>query len=238
MNLKKAVKVEEHDHDESVEESGSGQTVGLILPRDEELRLLGLYGEIEEVKVSQLIGALIDMSEANSMNLEKQEERAANSNTSGDGEGEVSESVEDNQAKKIRPIEMLVSTPGGNADDMFALYDIMRVVREKCEIVTYGIGKVMSAGVLLLASGTKGRRKIGANCRVMIHSVMAGSQGSIHDIENEMEEIKFMQNAYIKALSAETKMSQKKLKTMINKKVNIYLSAEEAVELGIADIIV
>jgi ATP-dependent Clp protease protease subunit len=236
MNLKKAVKVEEHEHDESVEESGSGQTVGLILPRDEELRLLGLYGEIEEVKVSQLIGALIDMSEANSMNLEKQEERAADSNTSTDGE--VSEGLEENQAKKIRPIEMLVSTPGGNADDMFALYDIMRVVREKCEIVTYGIGKVMSAGVLLLASGTKGRRKIGANCRVMIHSVMAGSQGSIHDIENEMEEIKFMQNAYIKALSAETKMSQKKLKTMINKKVNIYLSAEEAVELGIADIIV
>jgi len=236
MNLKKAVKVEEHEHDESVEESGSGQTAGLILPRDEELRLLGLYGEIEEVKVSQLIGALIDMSEANSMNLEKQEERAADSNTSTDGE--VSEGLEENQAKKVRPIEMLVSTPGGNADDMFALYDIMRVVREKCEIVTYGIGKVMSAGVLLLASGTKGRRKIGANCRVMIHSVMAGSQGSIHDIENEMEEIKFMQNAYIKALSAETKMSQKKLKTMINKKVNIYLSAEEAVELGIADIIV
>jgi ATP-dependent Clp protease protease subunit len=236
MNLKKAVKVEEHEHDESAEESGSGQTVGLILPRDEELRLLGLYGEIEEVKVSQLIGALIDMSEANSMNLEKQEERASDSNTSTDGE--VSEGLEENQSKKIRPIEMLVSTPGGNADDMFALYDIMRVVREKCEIVTYGIGKVMSAGVLLLASGTKGRRKIGANCRVMIHSVMAGSQGSIHDIENEMEEIKFMQNAYIKALSAETKMSQKKLKTMINKKVNIYLSAEEAVELGIADIIV
>lgn len=236
MNLKKAVKVEEHEHDESVEESGSGQTVGLILPRDEELRLLGLYGEIEEVKVSQLIGALIDMSEVNSMNLEKQEEKAADSNTSTDGE--ASEGLEENQAKKIRPIEMLVSTPGGNADDMFALYDIMRVVREKCEIVTYGIGKVMSAGVLLLASGTKGRRKIGANCRVMIHSVMAGSQGSIHDIENEMEEIKFMQNAYIKALSAETKMSQKKLKTMINKKVNIYLSAEEAVELGIADIIV
>ena len=236
MNLKKAVKVEEHEHDESVEESGSGQTVGLILPRDEELRLLGLYGEIEEVKVSQLIGALIDMSEANSMNLEKQEERASDSNTSTDGE--ASEGLEENQEKKIRPIEMLVSTPGGNADDMFALYDIMRVVRDKCEIVTYGIGKVMSAGVLLLASGTKGRRKIGANCRVMIHSVMAGSQGSIHDIENEMEEIKFMQNAYIKALSAETKMSQKKLKTMINKKVNIYLSAEEAVELGIADIIV
>jgi ATP-dependent Clp endopeptidase proteolytic subunit ClpP len=238
MKLKKAVRVEEHEHDEEEEGSGSTQAVGLIIPRDEELRLLGLYGEIEEVKISQLIGALIDMSEANSMNLEKQDKSAEKEATADTSQEEESKDAEVEQTPKIRPIEMLVSTPGGNADDMFALYDIMRIVREKCDIVTFGIGKVMSAGVLLLASGTKGKRKIGANCRVMIHSVMAGSQGSIHDIENEMQEIKFMQDAYIRALSAETNMSQKKLKSMINKKVNIYLSAEEAVELGIADIIV
>jgi ATP-dependent Clp endopeptidase proteolytic subunit ClpP len=238
MKLKKAVRVEEHEHDEEEEGSGSTQAVGLIIPRDEELRLLGLYGEIEEVKISQLIGALIDMSEANSMNLEKQDKSAEKEAAAETSQEEESKDAEVEQTAKIRPIEMLVSTPGGNADDMFALYDIMRIVREKCDIVTFGIGKVMSAGVLLLASGTKGKRKIGANCRVMIHSVMAGSQGSIHDIENEMQEIKFMQDAYIRALSAETNMSQKKLKSMINKKVNIYLSAEEAVELGIADIIV
>jgi len=238
MKLKKAVRVEEHEHDEEGEGSVSAQAVGLIIPRDEELRLLGLYGEIEEVKISQLIGALIDMSEANSMNLEKQDKSAEKEAAAETSQEEESKDAEVEQTAKIRPIEMLVSTPGGNADDMFALYDIMRIVREKCDIVTFGIGKVMSAGVLLLASGTKGKRKIGANCRVMIHSVMAGSQGSIHDIENEMQEIKFMQDAYIRALSAETNMSQKKLKSMINKKVNIYLSAEEAVELGIADIIV
>ncbi len=221
MKLKKGVKVDDHGHDEEGDEDSSPDSGGgVILPRDEELRLLGLYGEIEEGKVSQLIGALIDMSEPSALNAEK-------------------DTVELPEAdRKIRPIEMLVSTPGGNADDMFALYDVMRVVREKCDIVTFGLGKVMSAGVLLLASGTKGKRKIGANCRVMIHSVMAGSQGSIHDIENEMEEIKFMQSAYIRALSAETSMTEKKLKSMINKKVNIYLSAEEAVKLGIADIIV
>ena len=53
--------------------------------------------------------------------------------------------------------------------------------------------------------------------------------------ENEMEEIRHIQRTYIKLLAAETKMSEAQLKKMINKKINVYLSAEEAVELGIAD---
>ena len=34
--------------------------------------------------------------------------------------------------------------------DMFAIYDTMRMVKEDCEIHTIGMGKVMSAGVMLL----------------------------------------------------------------------------------------
>jgi ATP-dependent Clp protease protease subunit len=139
---------------------------------------------------------------------------------------------------EVLPIEFLLSTPGGSADDMFALYDIMRVVKEKCPIVTFGIGKVMSAGVLLLAAGTKGKRKIGKNCRVMIHSVIGGNVGPLHNLENEMNEIRYIQNAYLKALADETNMTYQQLRRMINRKVNVYLSAEEAVKLGIADIIV
>ena len=44
-----------------------------------------------------------------------------------------------------------------------------------------------------------------------------------------------MQKTYVKLLAAETNMTEAQLNKMINKKVNVYLSAEEAVELGIAD---
>ena len=40
-----------------------------------------------------------------------------------------------------KPIEIMISTPGGHAADMFAIYDIMRYHREEQEIETYGIGK-------------------------------------------------------------------------------------------------
>jgi ATP-dependent protease ClpP protease subunit len=53
-----------------------------------------------------------------------------------------------------------------------------------------------------------------------------------------MSEMRYMQNAYLSALSEESNMSVAQLKRMIGRKVNVYLSAEEAVKLGIADIIV
>ena len=138
----------------------------------------------------------------------------------------------------ILPIEVVVSTNGGNADDMFAIYDAIRWVRETIDIETFGLGKVMSAGTLLLASGTKGKRKIGKHCRVMIHSVIGGSIGPMHQLDNEMKEVKAIQESYIKAICEETNLTERKLRALLKKKVNIYLTAEEAVEHGFADIIV
>ena len=136
------------------------------------------------------------------------------------------------------PVEFYVNSAGGVASDMFAIYDYMRQTREEMEIHTHGLGKVMSAAVLLLAAGTKGKRKIGKYCRVMIHSVIGGSSGALHDLKNEMKEIQTIQDMYIDALASETKLTKKKLKDMFAKNVNVYLSAEEAVKHGIADIIV
>jgi len=138
----------------------------------------------------------------------------------------------------VKPFEVIISTNGGNADEMFAIYDTMRWIRESVEIETFGLGKVMSAGTLLLAAGTKGKRKIGKHCRVMIHSVIGGSVGPMHQLDNEMKEVKAIQESYIKAICEETNLTERKLRTLLKKKVNIYLTAEEAVEYGFADIIV
>ena len=80
--------------------------------------------------------------------------------------------------------------------------------------------------------------EIGRNCRVMIHSVMGGNAGSLHDMMNEMDAIENLQQMYIDCLVTETKLTESKIKKMLERKVNIYLSAEEAVEYGIADHIV
>ena len=176
-----------------------------------DLRIIGMFCDVHEEKVAEIIHAMLYLNEMNK--LEKKEEDK-------------------------KPIEFYLSTYGGSADDMFALYDIMRTVRQDSEIHTLGLGKVMSAGVLLLAGGTKGKRRIAKNCRVMIHSVAAGNHGNLQDLTNELGAISDLQEMYTNALSAETNMTPSDIKEMLDRNVNVYLSAVEAVKLGIADIIV
>lgn len=219
-NKKAKISEEDDDFDDDMEDDDIGKEGMAMMPADEDSRIIGLFGPVEEEKIAQLIGIMIELADNSEVIIEKEVDE---------------ETIEET---KILPIEFLISTPGGSADDMFALYDMMRVIKERCDIVTFGLGKVMSAGVLLLAAGTKGQRKIGKNCRVMIHSVVGGTSGSFHNLENEISEMRFMQNAYLKALSDESNMTVAQLKKMIGKKVNVYLSAEQAVKLGIADIII
>lgn len=132
-------------------------------------------------------------------------------------------------------IQMIISTGGGLATEMFALYDVMRNIREDIEILTLGLGKVMSAGVLLLAAGTKGKRKIGKHTRVMIHGMKTDLGGYLNDIKNDYDELKQIEKIYIDALSKETNLTKTKLREMFAERRDIFLSAEEAVEYGIAD---
>ena len=93
----------------------------------------------------------------------------------------------------------------------------------------------MSAGTLILAAGTKGERRIGKHCRVMLHNVAAGSYGELHNMENELKAIQHIQELYIKAMVKETKLTKRQLYKLLERKVNVYLTAKEAVEYGIAD---
>ena len=177
-------------------------------PKEPDLRVIGLYSSVEDEKIAELTQALLYLNEMNRLLPEGEEKK---------------------------PVEFYINTYGGSADDMFALYDVMQTIMEETEIHTIGVGKVMSAGTLLLAAGTKGKRKIGRNCRVMIHNVAAGNFGTLPNLANELEAIQQLQEDYITAMVENTKFTRKKLEKLLNEKVNIYLSAEEAVKYGLAD---
>jgi ATP-dependent Clp endopeptidase proteolytic subunit ClpP len=217
-NKKKEVESEETSEDVSTEKTVQNL---IMLPGLDDaqggIKSIGLFGDINEEKGSEIVYALLTIwnENRNKAKIEEQDKKS--------------------KKEKPDPIELYISTHGGSASDMFAIYDIMRQVKKDIDISTIGVGKVMSAGVLLLAAGSKGKRKIGKNCRVMLHSVLGGSEGPIHSLENEMNEIRWTQDRYINALIAETKLTQTTMKKLLEKHVNIYLSAEEAVKYGIAD---
>lgn len=185
------------------------------------LRATGIYGDINEERCSEVLYSMLLL------------ERSGKQLEPADPEDPKSDLIE-----VYEPFQFYISTYGGSALDMFGLYDVMRQIKQTMPIHTIGIGKVMSAGTLLLAAGTKGERRIGKYCRVMIHGVVSGQHGHLADIENEFDEAKMTQKMYIQALAEESNMTERYIRNLIKKKSNVYLSAEEAVDLGLADIII
>ena len=78
-----------------------------------DLRIIGMFCDVSEEKVAEIIHAMLYLNEMNKMEKE---------------------------AADRKPIEFYLSTYGGSADDMFALYDIMRTIRHDSEIHTLGLG--------------------------------------------------------------------------------------------------
>lgn len=206
-----------------------------------QMRKIGLYGELDGDKAEVVVYSLLHLHETRMKNIPRPLTAAQKKKIEKASKSDDKKSVETIEIKLdevAQPIDFIISTPGGRACDMFSIYDTMRLVRKDCDIVTFGLGQVMSAGTLIMASGTKGKRKIGKNCRVMVHQVSAGTSGPHHEMKNEITEIEYTQAQYIKCLAAETKMSETFIRKLFEKKVNVYLSAAEAVKYGLADIIV
>lgn len=132
-----------------------------------------------------------------------------------------------------KPIHLVVSTYGGAIDEMFSLYDAIKFL--PCPVHTVGLGKVMSAGVLLLAAGEKGNRSIGRSSRIMLHPVSGGAIGNVFEIVNETNEHQRLQQLMTTALQRETKMLPRQLQRIMRLGHDCYLTPDEAINLGIAD---
>ena len=169
---------------------------------EEKSRMIGLYEDVSEEVAGSIVFSLLLLHESGLHQVPKE------------GAEDKTELTEEDLEDAWKPIKLLISTQGGSAHEMFSIYDTMTLVRKDCDIETIGMGKVMSAGVMLLAAGTKGKRKIGANCRVMIHPVAGGAMGDLQDIENDIQEIKWLQKQYIRCLSNETNLTEKKIRAL------------------------
>ena len=178
------------------------------------VRTSGIYGEINEDRCKATIASLYQLKAI------------------------VPPTEEDEEPQPPLPIDFLVSTEGGNVQDMFSMYDCMRDIQKDCEIHTFGLGKVMSAGILLLAAGTKGKRRVGKYCRLMMHSVQGAQFGSIKELEIDIQEVRWYQEQFIKAIGDESKLDKKELKKIFQSQTDTYFDATQAVEWGLADEIV
>jgi ATP-dependent Clp protease protease subunit len=136
-----------------------------------------------------------------------------------------------------KDISIYINSPGGSVSAGLAIYDIMQFV--KCDVSTVCIGMAASMGALLLAAGTKGKRIILPNSRVMIHQPLIGGNGisgAASDVEIHAKEMIKTKTRLTEILVKHT--GQKfDVVTKATDRDN-YMSADEAKDFGIVDEVV
>jgi ATP-dependent Clp protease protease subunit len=112
-----------------------------------------------------------------------------------------------------------------------AIYDTMQFVPN--DIVTVGIGMAASMGQLLLTSGTKGKRYITPNARVLLHQPHGGFGGTASDIQTQAQLINSMKQSLAEITASQTGKTVEQINADGDR--DRWFTAPEALEYGFVD---
>ena len=130
-----------------------------------------------------------------------------------------------------KDVNLYINSPGGVASAALAIYDTMQYLEN--DISTMCMGMAASAGALLLAAGTPGKRFALPHSRVMIHQPLGGAQGQATDIEIQAREILHLKEKQIEILGRHTRQGPDRLRQDMER--NFWMSSEEARDYGMVD---
>jgi len=141
------------------------------------------------------------------------------------------ENMDTSNADKM--LTLYINSTGGSLTDAFALIDIIK--SSKFVVRTIGIGNVMSSAFLIFSAGDKGHRYVSKNTSGMCHQFTDSMDSKYHDIKSAMKESESLNERMIRVLVETTGLPRAKVRTKLLGPSDIYLSAEEMVEFGVAD---
>jgi ATP-dependent Clp protease protease subunit len=130
-----------------------------------------------------------------------------------------------------KDIYLYVNSPGGSITAGMAIYDTMQFVPN--DIVTVGIGMAASMGQLLLTAGTKGKRYITPNARVLLHQPHGGFGGTASDIQTQAQLILDMKKRLAEITAAQTGKSVEQINADGDR--DRWFNAQQALEYGFVD---
>lgn len=135
-----------------------------------------------------------------------------------------------------KDIHFYINSPGGSVSAGLAIYDLMQFV--KCDVATYCMGLGASMGSLLLAAGTKGKRYILPNSRVMVHQplIQGGLGGQASDIEIQAREMIRTKERLTRIYETHTGKDFDFLTKAMDR--DNFMDANEAKEFGLVDHVV
>jgi len=135
--------------------------------------------------------------------------------------------------KPKKTLKLYINTVGGDLYESFALVDVMK--NSYHHISTIGIGAIMSAGLLIFASGKQGERYIGKNTGIMNHQHSDVIDSKMHDMRSQMKENNNCELRGLNILREATGMSLSEVRKKLNTPSDQYFTAKQLIDLKLAD---
>ncbi len=133
--------------------------------------------------------------------------------------------------KKDQEVNLYINSRGGLVDQTLAIYDTMQFMG--CGVATYCIGQASSGAALILMAGSKGKRFILPNAKVMLHQPYGGIGGQAEDMRIQAEEILKDKRRLNEIIAHHTGQSVETITEETER--DRFLNADEAKEYGIVD---
>ena len=133
------------------------------------------------------------------------------------------------EAEIIRPsINIYLSTFGGYIYDMLSIYDEIKSLKNEYKVNIYCVGKIMSAGTIIMLAADYESRFAYPSTTFMYHTLAGGAFCKIKDIEENAEECKRLHKIMWNIYKENTAIPDDKLDEIYKCKKDWYITAEQA----------
>lgn len=144
--------------------------------------------------------------------------------------------VYENLNSNNKILTLYINSQGGDLYEALGLIDVMTASR--LPIRTIGYGSIMSAAFLIFVNGSSGDRYLAQNAGIMCHQFSSTEDvGKYHDIKATRKETDRLNKAMYQCLKDATGLDGRVVKNKLLPAHDVYLTAEEMIELGAADYI-
>ena len=132
------------------------------------------------------------------------------------------------------PITFMINSSGGLVSSAISICNT--IFKSKTPVMTVNTGLSASAATLILVSGQK--RFAYEHSFVMLHSMEAGSWGVVDNITSRAEYLKRLEDELTDIYRKRTKLPKQIYKDIMERHLEVYLSAKEALKYGLIDEII
>lgn len=132
------------------------------------------------------------------------------------------------------PITVSICSGGGEVKAGLYLFDEILALRAKGVRVNINVrGEACSMAAVLLQAADV--RYIGPNALLMLHRAGGGIAGNITEMEDDLATTKLLESILIRLLASRSNKDEAHFRKLLSRRKDLWLSAKEALELGLVD---